>query len=194
MAQNNLSGLAGESQRDSGSKPKVARHELPWVAVVRNFFNPNGVVAASWSTVPQPRWGWGNLIQLTQGSSFVATLGWRTQSRWDCRQRRNQNLVRREREAAESGQLVLTSALTCVLSPGERNSRSRVSVARLSCEQSRRTPHPNPLPSDPPASDFGATGGRGDRNMKNTFPAASADRELLKQSTNTTTERKTVWH
>jgi len=86
MVQNNLSGLAGESQRDSGLKPKVARNELPWVDVVRNFFNPNGVVAAPWSTVPQPRWGWWDSLQLTQGSSFLATLGWRTQSRWDCRQ------------------------------------------------------------------------------------------------------------
>ncbi len=29
----------------------------------------------------QPRWGWGNYLQRTQGSS--ATLGWRLESRWD---------------------------------------------------------------------------------------------------------------
>ena len=33
-----------ESQRDSGSKPKVARHELPWETVPQAR-NPNGVVA-----------------------------------------------------------------------------------------------------------------------------------------------------
>jgi hypothetical protein len=31
----------------------------------------------------QPRWGWMFRGLLTQGSSFVATLGWVTQSRWD---------------------------------------------------------------------------------------------------------------
>ena len=31
----------------------------------------------------QPRWGWEFSSPLTQGSSFVATLGWRMQSRWD---------------------------------------------------------------------------------------------------------------
>src|SRR6266545_3338148 len=30
----------GESQRDSGVKPRVARNELPWVNV-RSVFNPN---------------------------------------------------------------------------------------------------------------------------------------------------------
>ncbi len=34
---------------------------------------------------PQPRWGWGSFQRLTQGSAYRATLGWRTQSRWDCR-------------------------------------------------------------------------------------------------------------
>ena len=76
-------GSVKESQRDSGSKPKVARHERPWVNVVRNFSNPNGVVSVGRAQSPQPRWGWGNFYPLTQGSSFLATLGWRTQSRWD---------------------------------------------------------------------------------------------------------------
>jgi hypothetical protein len=82
-----LIGLANESQRDSGPKPKVARHELPWVNGVRNFSNPNGVAAFRRPTVPQPRWGWWDLSRLTQGSSSLATLGWRTQSRWDCPQK-----------------------------------------------------------------------------------------------------------
>ena len=41
------SGAAGvESQRDSGSKPRVARKELPW-GRFENAPNPNGV-AARW--------------------------------------------------------------------------------------------------------------------------------------------------
>ena len=31
-----------QSQRDCALQPKVARHELPWVAAA-NIFNPNGV-------------------------------------------------------------------------------------------------------------------------------------------------------
>ena len=74
---------ANESQRDSGPQPKVARHALPWVNVVQNFSNPNGVAAFGRPTVTQPRRGCRDLWRLTQGSSSLATLGWRTQSRWD---------------------------------------------------------------------------------------------------------------
>ena len=77
---------ADESQRDSGPKPKVARHELPWVIAIRDFPNPNGVAPASRPNPPQPRWGWLDFMRLTQGSSCLATLGWRTQSLWDCPQ------------------------------------------------------------------------------------------------------------
>ena len=31
----------------------------------------------------QPRWGWADSGKLTQGSSSLATLGWRPESRWD---------------------------------------------------------------------------------------------------------------
>jgi hypothetical protein len=94
VRQTNLSKLAfsaggvrgGESQRDSGSKPKVARHALPWVAGTRMFSNPNGVVAIRRAHPPQPRWGKRNFDRRTQGSAGCATLGWRTQSRWDCQQ------------------------------------------------------------------------------------------------------------
>jgi hypothetical protein len=74
---------ATESQRDSGLQPKVARHELPWVNVVQNFSNPNGVAASRRPIVTQPRWGCGDFSRLTQGSRCAPTLGWRTQSRWD---------------------------------------------------------------------------------------------------------------
>jgi len=48
-----------------------------------NGFNPNGVATAVVTLVPQPRWGWRALARRSQGSSLLATLGWRTQSLWD---------------------------------------------------------------------------------------------------------------
>ena len=54
---NQTPAAAHESQRDSGSKPKVARHELPWVNVIQNFFYPNGVAAGLTTKTTQPRWG-----------------------------------------------------------------------------------------------------------------------------------------
>ena len=55
----------------------------------RKADNPNGVVATGarppvpqpW---PQPRWGCFPLVRLTQGNSFLATLGCTTQSPHDC--------------------------------------------------------------------------------------------------------------
>src|SRR5438552_9214649 len=78
-----------ESQRDSRPKPRVARNELPWENVPSRI-NPNGVAAR----ICSERWQCFNggastpsgLIDLTgptQGSSFLATLGWQTQSLWD---------------------------------------------------------------------------------------------------------------
>src|SRR6266581_5572139 len=32
---------------------------------------------------PQPRWGWISLARFSQGSSFLATLGFETESLWD---------------------------------------------------------------------------------------------------------------
>jgi hypothetical protein len=43
--------------------------------------NPNGVADTAPRPKPQPRWRL--VAQFTQGSSRLATLGWRTQSRWD---------------------------------------------------------------------------------------------------------------
>ena len=75
--------IRAESQRDSAPKPRVASRELPWEKRVVAA-NPNGVVV---------RWRRGALSlgleiarTLTQGSlADSATLGWRTQSLWDCR-------------------------------------------------------------------------------------------------------------
>jgi len=43
------------------------------------------VVAMAHGRVTQPLWGWGHLATVTQGSAGRATLGWRTESRWDSR-------------------------------------------------------------------------------------------------------------
>ena len=73
----------GESQRDSASKPKVARNELPWVSA-SHVNNPNGVAAQRENRGTTPL-GLKTFTTSTQGSSCLATLGWMTQSRWDCR-------------------------------------------------------------------------------------------------------------
>lgn len=41
---------------------------------------------ATWhGGLTQPRWGWGRFATMTQGSAGRATLGWKTESRWDSR-------------------------------------------------------------------------------------------------------------
>ena len=76
-------GASAESQRDSGTKPRVARNELPWETAVTDH-NPNGVAAHPRELAATPL-GLKTFRFVTQGSSFLATLGWRTQSRWDCK-------------------------------------------------------------------------------------------------------------
>ena len=48
---------------------------------------PTGLwrVAVMRGGMTQPRWGCDRLAPKTQGSSCLATLGWRTESRWDSR-------------------------------------------------------------------------------------------------------------
>src|SRR5678815_2669170 len=72
-----------ESQRDSATKPRVARNELPWGNGPKDK-NPNGVSALMnvHRGVATPLGLW-FCAPLTQGSSFLATLGFETQSRWD---------------------------------------------------------------------------------------------------------------
>src|SRR6266542_6976992 len=72
-----------ESQRDSGAKPRVARNELPWGKLAEPI-NPNGVAARRCKPATTPL-GLKPMLHKTQGSSFLATLGWLTQSPWDCR-------------------------------------------------------------------------------------------------------------
>jgi len=99
-----------ESQRDSVTKPRVARatsersedgrHELPWVTHTDGI-NPRGVVAHSELNEPAPiilpgaGRNPGGVVDpfwpFPQGSSCLATLGWRTQSLWDWKRARRQH-------------------------------------------------------------------------------------------------------
>ena len=69
-----------ESQRDSGAKPKVARHELPWEYDAKFPLTPTGLRRIGGRRRTQPRWGCGLRVIATQGSARRATLGWRMES------------------------------------------------------------------------------------------------------------------
>src|SRR5258708_35600311 len=68
---------SAESQRDSATKPRVARNELPWENARDIGDNPEKVMADDHgnTTMPQPRWGCELSVTLTQGSPFLETLG-----------------------------------------------------------------------------------------------------------------------
>jgi hypothetical protein len=71
-----------ESQRDSDLKPRVARNELSWESEPQAG-NPKGVTPRLARQVATPL-GLKTILTITQGSSLLATLGWVTQSLWDC--------------------------------------------------------------------------------------------------------------
>ena len=84
----------GESHRDSASKPKVARNELPWVTSVRSSQLQRSCALADEGDAANrrsdmcgirrnPAWGWGLLAIEPKVARRLATLGWWTQSRWD---------------------------------------------------------------------------------------------------------------
>jgi hypothetical protein len=77
-----LGNSGSESRRDSGTKPRVTSNELPWVTVIGAPSNPKGV--ASRRRRRRNPVGVKTAARSTQGSSFLATLGLRTQSLWDC--------------------------------------------------------------------------------------------------------------
>jgi hypothetical protein len=70
-----------QSQRDCVCQPRVARNELPWVAA-RSVSNPNGVVSRFHGRAATPL-GLLALAAMSQGSSSLATLGFRLESLWD---------------------------------------------------------------------------------------------------------------
>src|SRR5438093_537344 len=87
-----------ESQRDSAPKPRVARNELPWVIVRQTFPTatrlwPIHSRPRAWPW-PQRRWRCFHFRTRTQGRRWTPTLGWRSQSLWDC-SRAHSSIVRR---------------------------------------------------------------------------------------------------
>src|SRR6185436_15327748 len=75
------------SQRDCILQPRVARNELPWEAGYEVDINPNGVAAPGVVVAATPLGLKRKLNEFTQGSSFLATLGYLTESRWDSAKR-----------------------------------------------------------------------------------------------------------
>ncbi len=73
---------APESQRDSVPKPRVARHELPWVWVARRSQPQRGCVLHCPPIRRNPVGVDGNCDSCSQGSSFLATLGRMPLPRW----------------------------------------------------------------------------------------------------------------
>src|SRR5437870_4956709 len=78
-----------QSQRDCVCQPRVARNELPWVDPVRSI-NPEGVEAPSLKRrrhseqiLAATPLGLIRLGTFSQGSSFLATLGFGPESLWD---------------------------------------------------------------------------------------------------------------
>ncbi len=69
-----------QSQRDCGAQPRVGRNDLPWV-IAGKVFNANGVVPRPHRAATPS--GLGACDLLSQGSSFLATLGFKPESRWD---------------------------------------------------------------------------------------------------------------
>src|SRR6266567_8564704 len=73
-----LSSLQGgsESQRDSATKPRVARNELPWENARHIGDNPERVVADDNGnkTMPQPRWGCESSVALPRVARCWAEL------------------------------------------------------------------------------------------------------------------------
>jgi len=79
---NKMVGCALQSQRDCIHQPKVGAQRLPWVNRKNGFQPQRGCI------LPVPvgcnPFRVGNVWSTnTQGSSFLATLGWMTESLWD---------------------------------------------------------------------------------------------------------------
>jgi len=88
LAPMSLRNSRDESQRDSSFQPRVASNELPWVTVGK-VLNPNGVASRGLPEDATPL-GLMRCIALSQGSSFLATLGYMIQSLRDCGDRHSE--------------------------------------------------------------------------------------------------------
>ncbi len=75
-------GTASQSQRDCIHQPRVARNELPWVNGKRNFQPQRGCIFPAPMGCNPFRVDY-FCFTVTQGISFLATLGWMMESLWD---------------------------------------------------------------------------------------------------------------
>jgi hypothetical protein len=73
-----------ESQRDSGIKPRVASQRATLGKPSGTAPTPTGLRRLIHGPGHNPFRVEPHFIMMTQGSSCLATLGWRTQSLWDC--------------------------------------------------------------------------------------------------------------
>ncbi len=77
-----------QSQRDCGPKPRVAPKAFgatlgqPWKTPPQSQ-RGCGQIGRRAVSGPQPRWGWRQLVAVTQGSAGGATLGFVPESLWD---------------------------------------------------------------------------------------------------------------
>jgi hypothetical protein len=76
-----------QSQRDCVLQPKVEASALPWVTNISRTQPQRGCGQSKFNPKPparpHPCCGWIFVGRTTQGSSFLATLGFETESRWD---------------------------------------------------------------------------------------------------------------
>ena len=79
---NKMVGGASQSQRDCILQPRVARNELPWVDCKRNFQPHRGCIFFA-PTGCNPFRVDDVCFTISQGSSFLATLGYMMESLWD---------------------------------------------------------------------------------------------------------------
>ena len=75
-----------ESQRDSATKPRVARHELPWVVGAKPMSTPTGLRQPGCRTGHNPFRVETLVGRSSQGRRIAPTLGWKSESPWDSNQ------------------------------------------------------------------------------------------------------------
>jgi len=70
-------------QRSCATKPRVARHELPWDVRIERLQPQRGCAIVDVIVPDATPLGLMSLMRLSQGSSCLATLGSIAESRWD---------------------------------------------------------------------------------------------------------------
>src|SRR6266853_5353204 len=74
--------LEGNPKGIVSSSPGLRACELPW-DIVQTTSQPQRGCGRARHPRRQPRWGWSVLTRWTQGSSWLATLGFGAESLWD---------------------------------------------------------------------------------------------------------------